>query len=68
RILELCAVYEEAKDLINIGAYVSGNNPDIDTAIAHINAINSFLKQPIETKVALEDCLEQMRELFERSG
>ena len=55
KILELCATYEDAKDLINIGAYVSGNNPKIDTAIAHIEDINSFLTQGIDTKISLEE-------------
>ncbi|HHO75138.1 MAG TPA: FliI/YscN family ATPase [Deltaproteobacteria bacterium] len=67
RILELCAVYEDAKDLINIGAYVSGNNPAIDTAIEYIDSINTFLKQDIGTKITLEDCLEQMRNIFEKA-
>ena len=60
KILELCAVYEDAKDLINIGAYVSGNNPKIDTAIAHIDTINTFLRQKIDTKISLEESLGDM--------
>jgi flagellum-specific ATP synthase len=55
KLIELCAVYEDAKDLINIGAYVSGNNPKIDTALAHIEAINSFLRQGIDAKISLEE-------------
>jgi len=55
KILELCAIYDDAKDLINIGAYVSGNNPKIDTAIAYIEAINGFLRQGIDTKISLEE-------------
>ena len=64
KILELCAVYEDAKDLINIGAYVSGNNPAIDAAIAHIGPINEFLKQGITTKIPLEESLGQMRTIL----
>ena len=64
KILELCAVYEDAKDLINIGAYVSGNNPAIDAAIAHIGPINDFLKQGIKTKIPLEESLGQMRTIL----
>ncbi|TFH50440.1 MAG: FliI/YscN family ATPase [Methanothrix sp.] len=64
KILELCAVYEDAKDLINIGAYVSGNNPAIDAAIAHIGPINDFLKQGINTKIPLEESLGQMRTIL----
>ena len=41
------AVYREAEDLINVGAYVKGSNPDIDRAISVIGSINEFLTQDI---------------------
>ncbi|WP_019553198.1 flagellar protein export ATPase FliI [Propionispira raffinosivorans] len=54
------AVYREAADLINIGAYVAGSNPQIDRAIQKIEGINRFLCQDVfeintfeETKQAL---------------
>ena len=54
------AVYREAADLINIGAYVAGSNPQIDRAIQKIEGINQFLCQDVfeintfdETKQAL---------------
>lgn len=42
---ELLAVYAEAEDLINIGAYSKGSNPKIDEAIGKIDELNGFLKQ-----------------------
>ncbi|HVN70456.1 MAG TPA: flagellar protein export ATPase FliI [Desulfomonilia bacterium] len=59
-IQALAAIYEEARDLINIGAYVSGNNPEIDKAIRHIAAINDFLKQDINEKSTIEQSVEKM--------
>lgn len=47
---EILATYAEAEDLINIGAYVKGSNPKIDTAIAMIEPVRSFLKQPVDEK------------------
>jgi flagellum-specific ATP synthase len=41
----LLAAYREAKDLIEIGAYVPGTNPVVDQAIAHRDLINAFLQQ-----------------------
>jgi flagellar biosynthesis/type III secretory pathway ATPase len=39
------ATYEKARDLINIGAYVSGSDPEIDTAL-HVNPLlTAFLQQ-----------------------
>jgi flagellum-specific ATP synthase len=59
-IQSMTAVYEEARDLINIGAYVAGNNPEIDNAIGHIDSINLFLKQDINEKAAIEQVVAQM--------
>ncbi len=39
------ANYEQAKDLINIGAYQKGSNPNIDSAISCHDKIQKFLKQ-----------------------
>ena len=54
------AVYREAEDLINVGAYVKGSNPDIDKAILVINAINLFLMQETNEKHNFEEMLKQM--------
>jgi FliI/YscN family ATPase len=39
------AIYEKARDLVNIGAYVSGSDPEIDAALQVMPAITSFLQQ-----------------------
>jgi flagellum-specific ATP synthase len=59
-IQSMTAVYEEARDLINIGAYVKGNNPEIDNAISHVDSINLFLKQGINEKASIEQAVTQM--------
>ena len=58
------ATYQEAEDLINIGAYVKGNNPKIDFAIKYIEKIRTFLKQKIYEKAAYQDTLKQLQTLF----
>ena len=40
--------YEENRDLINIGAYVTGSDPLVDQAIARRERIRAFLCQPVE--------------------
>jgi flagellum-specific ATP synthase len=42
---ELLATYNEAEDLISIGAYSKGSNPKIDRAVNCIDALNDFLTQ-----------------------
>ena len=64
RMQELMAVYDEARDLINIGAYVSGNNPAIDTAIAHHDQIMDFLKQAVAEPASIEDSVEAMQAML----
>lgn len=55
RFRDLLATYNEAEDLINIGAYVKGSNPKIDESLAKINDMNSFLKQRINESFGLEE-------------
>jgi FliI/YscN family ATPase len=49
------AVYEESRDLIEVGAYAAGSNPEVDRAIALRPAILAFLQQrPDETSSLAE--------------
>lgn len=65
KILDLMATYRESEDLINIGAYVKGNNPRIDQAIARIGSIRSFLRQRSDEEVDFEESIRQLRTLVE---
>ena len=58
------ATYNEAEDLINIGAYKSGSNPNIDYAISKIDAVNEFLLQDVDAKYDYEQAVDLLRELF----
>ncbi len=55
RMRELLAVYREAEDLVNIGAYARGSNPKIDEALARIEAIQRFLMQGVYEKAPWEN-------------
>lgn len=68
KIVNILATYRKAEDLINIGAYVLGSNPDIDEAIAMIDRVNGFLKQDIDEKIDFQQSKVQMRNLFEASA
>ena len=48
KLREALAIYREAEDLINIGAYKQGSNPKIDKSIKVIDELNEFLKQSVE--------------------
>ncbi|MBP2629405.1 MAG: ATPase, FliI/YscN family [Firmicutes bacterium] len=54
------AVYREAEDLINIGAYVQGSNANIDRAITQIEPIKSFLKQGVYEVDTLDETIKRL--------
>ena len=62
-IKRMIATYTEAEDLINVGAYVSGSNPEIDEAIKKMPEINTFLRQGITEKSNMDTTISKMREI-----
>jgi flagellum-specific ATP synthase len=65
--IDLCrawATYGDAKDLIDVGAYVPGSNPDIDWAIGMHKPIEAFLKQRGDEPVTWEDTLAKVKALM----
>ncbi len=60
QIKNLMATYNDAEDLINIGAYKSGSNPEIDEAIRKHKTIDDFLMQSTEEKISFEDTVNEM--------
>lgn len=65
KIRQMMSTYQENKDLISIGAYKSGTNPELDNAIRHMDAINQLLQQRVENKVSFEETVEQMIRIVE---
>ena len=65
-LMNIVATYRKAEDLINIGAYVRGSNPDIDYAIDMIEKVNGFLKQNIGERVDFESAGNQLVELLKK--
>ncbi len=52
---EMMAVYKDAEDLINIGAYKAGSNPKIDMAIKLNDSIEHLLKQTMDENTNLQE-------------
>lgn len=65
KLKNVMATYNEAEDLINIGAYKKGSNKNIDYAIQKIDEINQFLRQDVEEKFNFEDCILTMKQILE---
>ncbi len=64
RVKSILSVYTEAEDLINIGAYIKGNNPKIDEAIKYIDVIRNFLLQDVDEKVDFHETLDKLNMIF----
>ncbi len=66
KLKNVLATYTEAEDLINIGAYKSGANPNIDFAIAKIEAVNEFLMQGVDEKFSFEEVIALLETIFQK--
>ena len=66
-IKKLLAVYSEAEDLINIGAYAKGSNPEIDTACRMIPKIREFFRQGITESSDFASSRKRLKELYVES-
>ena len=64
KLKSVLATYRKSEDLINIGAYASGSNPDIDYAIQMMGRINTYLRQDVETTVDFEESRDELIALF----
>lgn len=68
RVRDLLATYYEAQDLVNIGAYVAGSNPQIDLALRAIGDLKRFLRQGLEESVRPEEVWHMLEEILSRLG
>jgi FliI/YscN family ATPase len=57
QVKEWMAVYKQAEDIINIGAYAKGSNPKIDQAIAVHDRIQNYLRQRVGESADFAECL-----------
>lgn len=65
QLKNVLATYSEAEDLINIGAYKSGSNKNIDYAISKIDEVNEFLMQGVDERFGFQDEVQKLIGLFE---
>lgn len=68
QIRNLMAVYEENRELIQIGAYKHGSDPQIDAAIEFQPRIVDFLKQGVSEKETFEGAVQKMMQLLGTGG
>jgi flagellum-specific ATP synthase len=65
--IEILATYKEAEDLINIGAYVKGSNPQIDHALSKIGSLRTFQKQDMMDMAIYSETVAHLFRIIEQS-
>lgn len=64
KLREALAIYKDAEDLINIGAYKQGSNAKIDKTIKIIDQVNEFLRQQVEDRSSTTQTLRQLQQIM----
>jgi flagellum-specific ATP synthase len=59
----LLATYARSEDLVRIGAYKQGADPDLDRALQSRNAMRDFMMQTPEERIGYADCLRRLAEI-----
>jgi flagellum-specific ATP synthase len=62
-LIRLLATYRRVEDMVNIGAYARGANPEIDRAIDMIGPINGYLRQEVAESQSLEESFNAVKAL-----
>ena len=68
RLKQIMSRYQRSRDLITIGAYKAGSDPQIDEAIAYYPKIQKFLQQRIDESATYEQSLAELEEIFQDFG
>jgi len=63
RLRRLWSLYQDNQDLIQVGAYEKGSNPDLDEAINLREQISTFLRQDMNDGVDYESTLVSIRSI-----
>jgi len=66
RVRALLAAYEEKRDLVTLGAYVSGSDARVDTAIRALADIERWLRQEARELTPFTATLDALTELARR--
>ena len=60
RFRQLLAKYNKARDLIQLGAYQPGHDPELDLAVRLHGDMDRLLQQDMHSPASLNDCLNQL--------
>ncbi|MFQ5962955.1 MAG: FliI/YscN family ATPase [Candidatus Scalinduaceae bacterium] len=64
RLKTTYAIYKDAEDMINVGAYAEGKNRKIDYAIKMIDKITEYLQQDIHEQSNFKEDIDRLKDLM----
>jgi flagellum-specific ATP synthase len=64
----LWTLYQQNQDLIKVGAYQSGSNPELDQAIARRGQMEGMLRQQMHEGVEIETTVAALRQFAHEVG
>lgn len=66
KLKENMARYQESEDLINVGAYAKGRNPELDRAVELKPSIDMFLRQDVDVSSTYQETVAELEKIFNR--
>jgi len=64
KMRKILAIYRENKDLIDVGMYQPGTNPQLDIAIEMMPQINAFLQQKTSDSVNMQNTINMLVDMM----
>lgn len=64
RMKKLLSKYDAVKELMPLGAYEPGNDPETDEAVQRKASMDAFLQQKVNEQASLEDSLSHLNQVF----
>ncbi|ARU57587.1 MAG: flagellar protein export ATPase FliI [Pseudomonadales bacterium] len=65
RFKQVYARYQQSRDLISVGAYVPGSDPETDFAIERIPAMKRFLQQGLKESAPFDESIQMLQKILE---
>ena len=63
RLRRMLAAHRDVRELVEIGAYVGGTDPDADAALARMPRIDAFLRQSMDDPTSASDTWGRLHDL-----
>jgi flagellum-specific ATP synthase len=64
----LMAAHRDARELLEVGAYAPGSNPDVDAMVALAPHVDTFLRQAVDAAAPVEQSWRALSALVAASG